>query len=245
MVRKVLADLKTQTRRLFEDAQYQRYYFPFEGDFDDDGWPLACHRTTGCLTRVTCRYGKPGGRLWIREAWRVERRGTDYFLDYKADPGSPEMRRTTHPNAGRYATPNMVWRPSIHLPRWASRIDLNFLKLRVERLQDISDADAIAEGIDKNWIGGDCPPEYADEWRNYNPLNADGFPCYTPRDSFASLWDTINVERAPWASNPWVWVLDFRRHADGADSLAAVSAVSADEADSTVSLTALSAIESA
>jgi len=204
MVRKVLADLKTQSRRLLEGGQYQRVYFPFEGDFDDDGWPLACHRKTGCLTRVTCRYGKPGGRLWIREAWRVERRGQDYLLDYKANPGSPEMRRTTHPNAARYATPNMVWRPSIHLPRWASRIDLNFLKLRVERLQDISEADAKAEGV--NWRGA-IVDAAGNAYADRNPVLA-----------FAELWGSIHGPES-WEANPWVMVLEFRRLADSAVSV--------------------------
>lgn len=78
------------------------------------------------------------------------------------------------------------------MPRWASRITLEVTGVRVERLQDISEEDASAEGVEM-----------------YDSATGDVF--YGPRDAFMALWETINGKRAPWASNPWVWVIEFRR----------------------------------
>lgn len=84
------------------------------------------------------------------------------------------------------------WRPSIHMPRWASRISLEVTEIRVERLQEITERDALAEGIDPGTSICD-------------------FAATPARDDFARLWDSINGERAPWSSNPWVWCVSFRR----------------------------------
>jgi hypothetical protein len=120
---------------------------------------------------------------------------------YRADLSA----RFQHP--GRYAEPGAVpaydleswnfgslrWRPSIHMPRWASRITLEVAGVRVERLQEITPDDAIAEGV------------FGEGRYNTQP----GMPY--PVATFAALWDSINDKRAPWASNPWVWVVEFRR----------------------------------
>ena len=99
--------------------------------------------------------------------------------------------------------------PSIHMPRWASRLTLELTDVRVERLQDISEQDAVAEGIERCAIGGRA-------WRIYSKsaLPNEGYP--NPRDSYESLWQSIN-SRSSWDANPWVWVLAFNVHHGNVD----------------------------
>lgn len=124
------------------------------------------HPRGGPLGWVACPHGAPGDRLWVRETWVHSSDGVLY-----------RERGDRWPYA---------WRPSVHMPRWASRISREITDVRVERLQDISEADARAEGIALD-------------------------DCITPRAEFAELWNSINGKRAPWASNPWVWVIEFKR----------------------------------
>jgi hypothetical protein len=178
MVRALLADTKTQTRRIArvpDDDELAHH----------DGAPA--DRVAAC-----CPYGAPGDRLWVRETFasfrdarRVKPTDASYvvFLDGRglAREGRYSIRA---PDA--FDPARVKWRPSIHMPRWASRILLEITDVRLERLQDISEADAIAEGVDRD--------DYI-----------------SARAEYAQLWDSINEERAPWAINPWVWVVSFRR----------------------------------
>lgn len=104
------------------------------------------------------------------------------------------------------------WTPSIHMPRWASRIDLEIIGVRVERLQDITEQDAQAEGIQR---AESSLPDYVWEGapeRRQGPRGGAAVYCHrTARDAFATLWDHINGDRATWESNPWVWVVEFKR----------------------------------
>jgi hypothetical protein len=146
-------------------------------------------------------FGVPGDRLWVRETFYCDdvfagdyshgdeeqwRRETYYRADGELHDQMAEMTEDD-PSAGR-----SYWRPSIHMPRWASRLTLEITDVRVERLQDISEADALAEGVDPlEWSGG--------------PANE------SARAAFRELWESLNAHRAPWSSSPWVWVLSFRR----------------------------------
>lgn len=105
---------------------------------------------------------------------------------YKADLDSAEAK-------------SMKWRPSIHMPRWASRITLDVVDVRVERLQDISEEDAKAEGCEE------ITPGF---YRNY--LSTDGATFYSAAMSFQSLWESINGPDS-WDANPWVWVVTFKK----------------------------------
>jgi len=140
--------------------------------------------------RVKCPYGRPGDRLWVRETW-AEAAPIETGYVYRADI------------AGEDRT-GLRWRPSVHMPRLASRITLEITSVRVERLNDISNADAIAEGIERISV----PPTRALWWRDYgtDPL------CVTldPIASYASLWESINGPGS-WDLNPLVWVIEFRR----------------------------------
>lgn len=147
---------------------------------------------------VKSPYGAPGDRLWVREAWRTTGDGgrcddmaprelQPYQVWYEADGAAPADECV-----GKY-------RPSMFMPRWASRITLEVTGMRVERLQEIGEADAIAEGIEQTSDGFSV-----DGGRHFHAASA--------RMSYASLWDSLNDARGySWDGNPWVWVVEFKR----------------------------------
>ena len=199
-VRAILGERQTQFRRVVKHP-------PF--DPCDEGLDVEFH--TGHLK---CPYGQPGDRLWVRETWGVGSRphpfGDYEGIEYRADEAF--LGKNDHLDCYKVTTPDDVclcdyrsgWRPSIHMPRWASRITLEIADVRVERLHDISEDDAIAEGIQKNMTG--C------HWCGA-PHKAHGAPRQhnTPVEAFSDLWDSINAKTYPWASNPWVWAVSFKR----------------------------------
>lgn len=145
---------------------------------------------------IKCPYGKPGDHLWVRET----------FSFY--DSANTEVQyRADYPNWRPGG-----WKPSIHMPRWASRITLEIVNVRVERVQDITEEDALAEGIEQTDWAYSCEP-----YRNYNhPKMMTGRNCSTPIMSFSTLWDSINKKRGfGWQINPWVWVVEFKRIKEG------------------------------
>ncbi len=136
--------------------------------------------------RLVCKYGAPGDLLWVRETWARHASGVDYAADFAA---------VSRPQAG-------PWRPSIHMPRWASRITLEVKSVRVERLQDISEDDARAEGAPADWEPGVA-----------RALMQAVMPtaCFSPHlTGFARLWNHIHGPGA-WDANPWVWAISFER----------------------------------
>ena len=173
------------------------------------GWSVAnlCNGEAHIRT-LRCPYGEVDDRLWIREAWRVEarrlhRKGPPtYLLDYAADPGTPTLTATDHPDAARYATTRAGYRSPRYMPRWASRWEMAITALRPERLQDISEADARAEGVTpmlRAHLYGVAANDAA-------PL--DGRLHISYRNGYATEWDRLNARRGyPWANNDWVWVI--------------------------------------
>ncbi|EPI5150382.1 morphogenetic protein [Klebsiella pneumoniae] len=184
MVRAILDGRKTQTRRPVK--------FPV---LDKNlGCELAGNELAGELSAgnyLNSAFGKPGDRIWVRETW----------ARYNIDQNSHDMayRATTPadwPEEGR-------WRPSIHMPRWASRILLEITDVRVERLNAISQEDAQAEGMElTGWR-----PTYSDP--------DSGGEVMTPYDNFAELWSSIYGDES-WNANGWVWVIEFKRVEGGA-----------------------------
>jgi len=215
MVRAILAGKKTQTRRVItpqpRPERWQSikpgWYTPtvivkgeqspgperFGFASEEEGWP--------------CPYGAPGDHLYVRETWQTVNSECGPGIAYKADShfmqpefdgedfgAGPSYNYEKYPGdycmwytdlcGGAPASEGYHWRPSIHMPRWASRITLEILDVRVERVQDISQAEGM--GI---------------------------FPhSMSATKRFRELWDKINSKRGfPWASNPWVWVIEFRR----------------------------------
>jgi hypothetical protein len=217
MVRAILAGTKTQTRRVVK-AEFMHDV----GGSQDAKWywrgqKAACWDSYETLTELVanhCPYGQPSEHLWVRETWMPDapHDGTwasTQFYGCKRSPLSdiPErFQKAWHCiHRASWEGPSMVgWKPSIHMPRWASRISLEVTGVRVERLQDISEADAETEGIEHDQ---DISRGNIIGWRDY--LNRGG-KCGTAKGSFHSLWSSINGPSS-WDANPWVWVLEFRQ----------------------------------
>ncbi len=179
MVRAILNGSKTQTRRFIK---------PQPEVWDDDGVMYArikygrqTHSGPGdylikdILPEYGCPYGKPGDRLWVRETFALWKNSDgQHGIDYRATPTCNVIDRG--------------WKPSIHMPRNASRINLEITGVRVERLQDISKEDVMAEGFTDFMTEMHC-----------------GY-----HQPYADLWEKINGAGS-WSENPWVWVVEFKR----------------------------------
>lgn len=159
-----------------------------------------------------CPYGAPGDRLWVRETWYDDAPGDNdpKKVDYRAthDCRSWEAGCACHGDGG-----GSLWRPSIHMPRIASRLTLAVTDVRVERLHAITPEDAQREGVEHYWhaLNESDARTFGNRWTEYAVRY--GYEKTAPdwRGAFASLWDQINGKRAPWASNPWVWRVAFAR----------------------------------
>lgn len=190
MVRAILDGTKTQTRRIAK----KMVRHPDLGNLYTPG-ALVLEGEPQHVIERACPYGRPGDRLWVREAWRVINLA-DVFAPREitaADRIWFEADGPHEPPAGRY-------RPGMFMPRWASRITLEITGVRVERLQEISRADAQAEGCHH-----DDPCDH--KRRFCEEIGCEG-PDY--RVGFRNLWESINGPES-WAANPWVWVIEFRR----------------------------------
>ncbi len=180
MVRAIMEGQKTQTRRVIGLAQFGR------SDTPGYGWTFRGTRNGGRghlwqdfrheqMLRL-CKFGTPGDRLWVRETF-----SDSEPVFYRAD--------------GIANDSDMRWKPSIFMPRELSRLTLEIVAVRVERVQDISHDDAVAEGCFR-----------IEPCAEYPHGNAWG------RLGFSHLWDTINAVRGHgWENNPWVWVVEFKR----------------------------------
>lgn len=210
MVRAVLDGRKTQTRRVMkvqpESNQLGLLRITASTNRSDIGkYHWAESNATGNHVRsklFACPYGAVGDRLWVRETFRVHSRATDLAtLVYKASEQQSWTQQTHRVPIEKCNKPAVVdkWTPSIHMPRWASRITLEITGVRVERMYDISEADARAEGVEQLRGGF---------WRHYQP----GWTQHqlSARGSFVTLWKSIYGEES-WQANPWVWVIEFKR----------------------------------
>lgn len=193
MVRAILDGSKTQTRRMVKP---QPVTLP---DFNRGGLSICVGGSryqafTPSCPPVTCPFGRAGDRLWVRETWCVGY--ADGCSGYSAIPwtGADERRdgklfyrADLNEKPGE---PCIPWRPSIHMPRWASRITLEVTGVRIERLNDIREKDAWAEGCE-----------------GYDDDVSGGMSGYR---EFCNLWESING-KGSWDANPWVWVVEFNR----------------------------------
>ena len=203
LVRAILDGRKTQTRRVVKGVGHDNCI---------EVRPPSKTKA-GMVTHVLdapklglCPMGNPGDLIYVRETWQHAnyplgpfQEGTTVFYraDYLNDPHGPDGEKSPE---GKYRH----WQPSIHMPKSAARIWLEITGVRVERLQDISEADAIAEGIERvdDFFGCAC-------WKAYGePDGADVVCPDDPIGSFRSLWDSTGGD---WQANPWVWVIDFKR----------------------------------
>ena len=200
MVRALLDGRKTQTRR---PIKWKETRFTEIGEREDGSkWPWSEDAEHACDFWHPCPFGAVGDRIWVREAFRVHSRATDVAtLVYKAserNSWTEQTRRVPVAVCNKPATPEK-WTPSLHMPRWASRILLEITDVRVERLNAINEHDAQAEGVAKLRGGF---------WKHYQP----GWTQHqlSARGSFVTLWKSIYGDES-WNSNPWVWVIKFKR----------------------------------
>jgi len=199
MVRALLNGSKTQTRRIVKikgldfvgcgQVNNDPCCWGFEDGNTGMHWALASGPGVDQVFRGP--YGKPGDHLWVRETWAycahamASKREEDGPFVYAAD-GIPINRLCER------------WRPSIHMFRWASRITLEVTAVRVERLQDISEADALAEGLTE------------DKEDNFFYSLEGRYREVTARWVYERLWESINGPNS-WAANPWAWVIEFKK----------------------------------
>jgi hypothetical protein len=201
MVRALLDGSKTQTRRACKPMNQWVEQECREVRAIDGAPHHFLKGATEPLEKLRCPYGQPGDRLWVRETWTEdpEDDGTWAYTQYMGCKGSPlsdiprKFQKPEHCiyREGWDGSP-LVWRPSIHMPRWASRILLEIVSVRVERLQDIGVEEIEAEGVvtsDADIMQHGCRARVLD-WQR--------------------LWESINGAGS-WDANPWVWVVEFRR----------------------------------
>lgn len=213
-VRAVRDGRQTQIRRVIQrQPQYhctvQVCYSPEPEGGDKviyDGWPCSLRasrgrnlRAFGALVpiRQPCPYGRPGERLWAKETWWPT------TIVSSTDPTKPSGSRGAayRERDGTYLGP-MKWRPARSMPRWAARITLEVTDVRVQRVQDISPQEAVAEGMELCGLHPYVRPGMISEqyWIK----------------TFSDYWDSINAKRGyGWDANPWVWAITFRKVANG------------------------------
>ncbi|MGZ5077010.1 MAG: hypothetical protein ACXV9R_10340 [Methylobacter sp.] len=206
MVRAILDGRKTQTRRVVKPQPRESIAGNLVGEWlGRKLFGLLMPKVQDIV--IHCPYGQSGDRLWVRETWNhsnfpfgpyEENCDVFYRADYFDDPLGTDLERSED---GIRRT----WKSPIHMPRSASRITLEITGVRVERLQDISEADAIAEGCNAtlyidDGLGNRVPPKG-------NTIR-DSYP--SARHWYASTWDDINGPGS-WSANPWVWVIEFKR----------------------------------
>ena len=204
MVRAILEGRKTQTRRVVKQQPPEAELgVTLEIKFSDHTgkWHMGTPRGAKpvvCSSGFLCPYGVPGDRLWVRETFY-----RTCFTESSRGPGSCVYR------ADGAACGERGWSSSIHMPRWASRLTLEIKDVRVERLQAISEADAIAEGVECEVYERGVPISGC--WWNYQSRCWSGAFPDEPRGSFRTLWDSINGKTHPWSANPLVWVVEFAK----------------------------------
>lgn len=184
MVRAILEGRKTQTRRVVKLPRPMEQPNMFFNVSEE--WTVYDAATTPATEwhSIKCPYGSVGDRLWVKETLAADERGMFYFADNTPVNVPDNFTQTVREKL-----------PSLFMPRWASRITLEITNVRVERLHDISEVNAMAEGI-----------QLAEDARMF----ADESPTrYSAVAQFQALWDKINGKKYPWSSNPWLWVIEF------------------------------------
>lgn len=173
----ILNSTKTQTRRVIKRKEWME-------EVDGQLWGHDQHGDWHPIMDY-CPYHNHM-KLWVRETWRIEARElqrgkTAYMIDYAADPGTPTLTITDHPDAARYAVNDGKWRPSIFMPKWASRLTLEIISVKVEKSGIITLEDARAEGFGS-------PSDFTNYWNSLNEKRG-----YS------------------WESETWLWVVEFRK----------------------------------
>lgn len=213
-VRAILDGKKTQLRRL---VKHRGELVPTNrpivmGVYPSGqlGWFAEWRHEYGARRALDCPCGAPGDRLWAREEWRTEERAADLVdgIRFATDGAFVPIANMLAAaerwvDAHRNGVHGSSWRPARRMPRWASRITLELSSVRVERLQELSEEDARAEGVEPLMMRSidDYPAWMRPGMRETPPHVA----------AYRQLWEHANGKLAPWTSNPWIWVVGFRR----------------------------------
>lgn len=207
MVRAILDGRKTQTRRPVKFPVHDKNL----------GCELAGNELAGELSTgnyLNSAFGKPGDRIWVRETWSSD--FANYYPNdrvwYAADNNRRLDIEVVDGVRGIYSPESDVhvpfrWHPSIHMPRWASRILLEITNVGVQRLQGISSGDAVREGICQLPASGRYCLSPGDQYF--------GGASHSAKEVYSWLWSSIYGEES-WKANPWVWVIEFKRVEGGA-----------------------------
>lgn len=189
---------KTQTRRTrgldkLPDCVTRVGYSPFTGM-----WHAFDDRQQEVIEKLACPYGTDSDRLWVREEALPDFPKEFSYYDWSWREVPDEYRksefvlyRASYPSPGK-----IKWHPSIFMPRWASRINLEITGIKVERIQDISEQDILAEGVTVDRVAQWCNVHWSD--------------MPTLHHAWRVLWESING-LGSWERNPWVWVIEFKR----------------------------------
>lgn len=195
MVNAILAGRKTQTRRVVKPQPPKGWEVQFPGPASTAArhvnWMADGFKQKRWGDPIKCPYGGVGDWLWVKEQWMV-----NLTADREARRADKVRYRATDNHA---SSDGMGWRSPLFMPKWAARLWLEITDVRVERVQEINEADAEAEGVDatcseREWLGNRSHPR-------------------TFRCGYEILWDRINGKTHPWKSNPWVWIITFNRSA--------------------------------
>lgn len=239
MIRALLDGRKTQTRRVITTGKRAPWH-QMEPVFLAHRWTVAPHprggfwaidvpnastevmdRPPGNDTGFQCPYGQPGDRLWVREnGWEPPVAPTIDQIAGGADTWQYVYDADGVSEGDREDFRNWKWkrRPSIHMPRWASRITLEVTGVRVERVQSITPADAVAEGAHEVLLTPDHPLR-EDAYARGSDFKGQRFAG--ARDAYAAIWDALNAKRGyPWSANPWVWIIEFKRLTESSEAAA-------------------------
>ncbi len=231
MVRAVLDGRKTQTRRIAPISQlkiepYERDMVTWNVQFSKafkgvtgsySGGRLSESEAKRVIASQFCPFGAVGDRLWVRETFAGHYIDDDQIQDIKdgRDKASDLCEYRADYPSGAQALEG--WTPSIHMPRWASRITLEITGVRVERLQDISEGDAKAEGLAEITKDGSLFKFGIPDRDGYPGNDDNGWPWTewerNPVDAYRKLWQSIYGADS-WQANPWVWVIEFKRVED-------------------------------
>lgn len=180
MIRAILRGRKTQTRRVIKPQPKSQPY-PYQFPSGEWAWKSNTPHQFGLTTGHFCPYGQPGDRLWVRETWYRQFGGSE--IVYRAD-GEQGIHK---------------WDSPLFMPRKSSRITLEIIGVRIERVQDISEDDC-----DKEIFGGDFPHNVIPDYGFHGGMSI--------QECFAVIWDSLNAKRGyGWDVNPWVWVIEFKR----------------------------------
>jgi len=202
MVKAILEGRKTMTRRVVKDPRRKMPENPIAAFGNGHGrlysiGDMQYEASHPEKPNFPCPYGQVGDHLWVRETFAPrEMMSGKAEIAYKADGGQLPSYLLGDKEIPCY------WKPSIHMPRWASRITLEITNIRVERLQEITNDDAFKEGMTR---------ELASKLGISVSPSEEEFNLTQTRRVFIDLWDSINAKRGySWESNPWVWVIEFK-----------------------------------